>query len=191
MRILLLLLSVTFTFLNCEKKKSPTKKSYSIENISSTQKKDSLIYTLQIKNEERSKEAFNCYKNKTIELISGLEFQSLKVTSNDNTSVFKLDYYYEYGTPILYYYKTNQNDEIFLIEASDFYGSDLGIYQIVNDKLQKLDFIHFDQNNPDSEGYKQFTTNIYRKNNNIFCKINLGKKRILNKTYSTSNINLE
>ena len=78
-----------------------------------------------------------------------------------------------------------------LIEGRDYYGSNLGVYYIEknsNKIIEVDDTLTYNQDDPETNGFKFPTAEIIKNGDNLQFKFYLGNKFLYDKIYNTSTI---
>ncbi|WP_347217266.1 hypothetical protein [Chryseobacterium sp.] len=125
---------------------------------------------------------------------------SMRSNSSDQELIFKkgnvettktLKFYYENPEVVFHLYKSNLNNIVILIEGRDYYGSNLGIYYI-DSKTNKIieidDTLTYNQDDPETKGFKFPKAEIVKKEDELKCTVYLGNKFLYDKTYTISAI---
>lgn len=189
--IYLTLLFVFFgLFLSCKNTKAKEPESFKTisKTIKSTETKElfSLVKSINNPEEPFYKTIYNDY---SISINSNTSNQEL-IFEKGNIKISKvLKFYYEYPEIVFHLYKSSFDNFVILIEGRDYYSSAIGVYYLDN-KLTNIseidDTLSYNQDDPESKGFKSPMVEILKNLNILKCKFYLGNKFLYNKDYKIS-----
>lgn len=129
------------------------------------------------------------YDGYSISINSNASFQELIFTKEKLELSKVLKFYYENPEIVFHLYKSNFDNIVILIEGRDYYSSNLGVYYIENtsNKIIEIDdTLTYNQDNPETKGFKLPKAEITKNGDNLKCKIYLGDNFLFDKNYIVS-----
>lgn len=185
--IYLNLLIVSFgLFLGCKNNEAKEPEKLKIIESTVTEEFFSLVKPINNPEEPLYKTIYNDY---SISINSNTSNQEL-IFKKGNIEISKvLKFYYENPEIVFHLYKSNLDNFVILIEGRDYYSSTLGLYYLDN-KLTNIieidDKLSYNQDEPESKGFKFPKVEILKNINNLKCKFYLGDKFLYDKDYEIS-----
>lgn len=172
--------------LNCNNTKLKEPESQKGTEKTETQETFSLINPINKPEEPLYTTLYNGY---SIAIKSNSSSQEL-IFKKGNVEITKtLKFYYENPEIVFHLYKSNVDNIVILIEGRDYYGSNLGVYYIDNktNKIIEIDnTLAYNQDDPETKGFKFPKAEIIKKEDEIKCTIYLGNKLLYDKKYDIS-----
>lgn len=169
-------------------KNTEAKEPIILKTIKSTEPKEvfSLLKPINNPEEPLYKTIYNDY---SISINSDTSSQEL-IFKKGNIEISKvLKFYYENPEIVFHLYKSNLDNFVILIEGRDYYSSTLGLYYLDN-KLTNIieidDTLSYNQDEPESKGFKFPQVEILKSIDNLKCKFYLGDKFLYDKDYEIS-----
>lgn len=169
-------------------KNTDAKEPITLKTIKNAELKEifSLVKPINTPEEPLYKTIYNDY---SISINSDTSSQEL-IFKKGNIEISKvLKFYYENPEIVFHLYKSNLDNFVILIEGRDYYSSTLGLYYLDN-KLTNIieidDKLSYNQDEPESKGFKFPKVEILKNINNLKCKFYLGDKFLYDKDYEIS-----
>ena len=131
------------------------------------------------------------YNGYSISINSNSSDQVLLFRNGEFEFIKALKFYYETPEIVFHLYKSNMDNFVIVIEGRDYYGSNLGVYY-VEKKSNKIieidDKLTYNQDDPETNGFKFPTAQIIKNGDNLQFKFYLGNKFLYDKIYNISTI---